>query len=35
LPVGVQLVARLGDDAGLLAAAAMLEDALANMRRKV
>jgi len=35
LPVGVQLMARLGDDAGLLAAAAMLEDALANMRRKV
>jgi amidase len=33
LPVGVQLVARLGDDAGLLAAAALLEDALAAMTR--
>jgi amidase len=33
LPVGVQLVGRLGDDAGVLAAAALLEDALAQLPR--
>ena len=35
LPVGVQLVGRLGGDAGVLAAAALLEDALASLPREI
>ena len=32
LPVGVQVIARFGNDAGALAAARFLEDALATSR---